>query len=57
MAIQIGAPVPDVELKVMSEERPESVCTGELFQDKRVVLFALPGAFTPTCSKLHLPGY
>jgi len=57
MAIQIGAPVPDVELKVMGEERPESVRTGELFQDKRVVLFALPGAFTPTCSKLHLPGY
>jgi peroxiredoxin len=57
MAIQIGATVPDVELKVMGEERPESVRTGELFQDQRVVLFALPGAFTPTCSKLHLPGY
>jgi len=42
MAIQIGAPVPDVELKVMGEERPESVRTGELFQDKRVVLFRYP---------------
>ena len=57
MAIQIGATIPDVELKVMGKERPESVQTGELFQAKRVVLFALPGAFTPTCSKSHLPGY
>ena len=57
MAIQIGATIPDVELKVMGKEQPESVQTGELFQAKRVVLFALPGAFTPTCSKSHLPGY
>ena len=57
MAIQIGETVPDVELKIMGSERPESVQTGELFQAKRVVLFALPGAFTPTCSKSHLPGY
>ena len=57
MAIQIGATIPDVELKVMGKERPESIQTGELFQAKRVVLFALPGAFTPTCSKSHLPGY
>ena len=57
MAIQIGATIPDVELKVMGKEWPESIHTGELFQAKRVVLFALPGAFTPTCSKSHLPGY
>ena len=55
--IQIGATIPDIELKVMGEERPESVQTGELFKGKQVVLFALPGAFTPTCSKFHLPGY
>ena len=57
MMIQIGGTIPNVELKMMGEERPESVQTGELFQGKRVVLFALPGAFTPTCSKSHLPGY
>ena len=55
--IQIGEKISDVELKVMGKERPESVQTGELFQGKRVVLFALPGAFTPTCSKFHLPDY
>ena len=47
MMIQIGGTIPNVELKIMGEERPESVQTGELFQGKRVVLFALPGAFTP----------
>ena len=57
MMIQIGEKIPDVELKTMGKERPESVQTGELFQGKQVVLFALPGAFTPTCSKAHLPGY
>ena len=41
----------------MGKERPESIQTSELFRGKRVVLFALPGAFTPTCSNLHLPGY
>ncbi len=55
--IQIGEKLPDVELKIMGKERPESVQTHELFQGKRVVLFALPGAFTPTCSKFHLPDY
>ena len=57
MMIQIGEKIPDVELKKMGKERPESVQTDELFQGKRVVLFALPGAFTPTCSNFHLPGY
>ncbi len=57
MMIQIGEKIPDVELKIMGKERPESVQTSELFQGKRVVLFALPGAFTPTCSNFHLPGY
>ena len=56
MAIQIGATIPDVELKVMGKERPESVQTGVLFQGKRVVLFALPpvglhSALTSTLSK------
>ena len=55
--IQVGERVPDVELKVMGKDRPESVQIGELLEGKRVVLFALPGAFTPTCSNFHLPGY
>ena len=55
--IQLGETIPDVELKIMGKERPESVQTGQLFHGKRVVLFALPGAFTPTCSNSHLPGY
>lgn len=56
MTIQIGQSLPDVELSAVGEEiRP---CrTGELFAGNRVVLFAVPGAFTPTCSSRHLPGY
>jgi len=56
MTIQIGQSLPDVELSAVGEEiRP---CrTGELFAGSRVVLFAVPGAFTPTCSSRHLPGY
>lgn len=56
MAIQIGQSLPDVELAVVGEDiRP---CrTGELFAGSRAVLFAVPGAFTPTCSSRHLPGY
>ena len=56
MAIQIGQSLPDVELSVVGEDiRP---CrTGELFAGSRAVLFAVPGAFTPTCSSRHLPGY
>ena len=55
--IQIGDRVPDVELYRMSSSGPEAITSGSWFHDKRVVLFALPGAFTPTCSAHHLPGY
>ena len=55
--IQIGDRVPDVELYRMSPSGPEAITSGGVFYDKRVVLFALPGAFTPTCSAHHLPGY
>jgi len=55
--IQIGDRVPDVELYRMSPSGPEAITSGDWFHDKRVVLFALPGAFTPTCSAHHLPGY
>jgi len=55
--IQVGEHVPDVELYRMSPSGPEAIKSGAWFDGKRVVLFALPGAFTPTCSGRHLPGY
>ena len=57
MAIRIGDSVPDVTLAVMGHRGPEQVSTSELFRGKKVVAFALPGAFTPTCSAKHLPGF
>jgi peroxiredoxin len=57
MKIQVGDNVPDVRVHVFGEKAPEAVQTGELFAGKRSVIFALPGAFTPTCSRAHLPGY
>ena len=57
MTIAVGDRVPSVILNYMTEKGPKSITTEELFSGKKVVLFALPGAFTPTCSKSHLPGY
>ncbi|MGI9286292.1 MAG: peroxiredoxin [Pseudomonadales bacterium] len=57
MAIQIGDSIPQATLKVMGEKGPEDLSTAELFANGKVVLFAVPGAFTPTCSAAHLPGY
>lgn len=57
MSIQIGEKIPDIELRIMGENGPEAVTTGELLAGKKVVLFAVPGAFTPGCSKTHLPGF
>ncbi|MBZ2169496.1 peroxiredoxin [Marinobacter sp. F4216] len=57
MTIQVGDKVPDIELRVMSNDGPQAVRTGELMAGKKVVLFAVPGAFTPTCSAAHLPGF
>ena len=57
MAIQEGDKLPDAKLHVMRDGRPSAVTTSELFGGKKVVLFAVPGAFTPTCSNAHLPGY
>ena len=57
MTIQVGDRLPNVELRVMGKEGPEPVQTQELFTGKKVVLFAVPGAFTPGCSLTHLPGY
>jgi peroxiredoxin len=58
MAIKVGDSVPaDVKLKEIREGAPKDVTMDEIFKGKRVVLFAVPGAFTPTCSAKHLPGF
>ena len=57
MTIAVGDKVPDVEVRTMGPEGPTSVRTGELLGSGKVVLFAVPGAFTPGCSKVHLPGF
>lgn len=55
--IQVGDKLPDVKVTVAAADGHKTVGTGELFAGKKAVLFALPGAFTPTCSAAHLPGY
>jgi peroxiredoxin len=57
MALSIGDNIPDIELFVMGAEGPQKVSTGELLGTGKVVLFAVPGAFTPGCSRVHLPGF
>jgi glutaredoxin/glutathione-dependent peroxiredoxin len=57
MTIAVGDTIPDVELRTMSPDGPQPVTSGEALGKGRVVLFAVPGAFTPGCSKIHLPGY
>jgi glutaredoxin/glutathione-dependent peroxiredoxin len=57
MTISVGASVPAAKLKRKDADGIHDVSTAELFEGKTVVLFALPGAFTPTCSAKHLPGF
>jgi len=57
MTIKEGDRMPDGEFGIMTGDGPGSISTDELFKGKKVVLFAVPGAFTPTCSMSHLPGY
>jgi len=57
MAIQVGDKVPEATLKCASSDGISDMTTSDLFSGKKVVLFAVPGAFTPTCSAQHLPGY
>ncbi len=57
MAIQVGERVPAVTLKHMTGKGMEDITTDEIFAGKKVVVFGVPGAFTPTCSAKHLPGY
>ena len=58
MAIKAGDRLPaELKLKEMGDSGPKDVTVGEIFGGKKVVLFAVPGAFTPTCSMKHLPGF
>jgi peroxiredoxin len=57
MTIEVGDTIPQSTLSIMGESGPTSVGTNEVFGDGKVVLFAVPGAFTPTCSARHLPGF
>jgi peroxiredoxin len=57
MTIAIGDKLPDATFKTMTPDGAKDMTTKEIFAGKRVVLFGVPGAFTPTCSNNHLPGY
>lgn len=57
MAISVGDKLPEVTLVKATENGPEQVSSSEYFAGKKVALFSVPGAFTPTCSARHLPGY
>jgi len=57
MAIKVGDRLPEAKFRVMTAEGPGWKTTDEVFKGKKVVLFAVPGAFTPTCHKNHLPGF
>ncbi len=57
MTIKIGERIPDATLMTMADGKPKPLTSAELFGGKKVVLFSVPGAFTPTCSVKHLPGF
>ena len=57
MTIKVGDKLPEANLTIATAEGPQATSTSEIFSGKRVALFALPGAFTPTCSAKHVPGF
>lgn len=57
MTVAAGDKIPDVEVRTMGPEGPTNVRTGDVLGTGKVVLFGVPGAFTPGCSKVHLPGF
>jgi peroxiredoxin len=57
MTIKVGERIPSATLKHMTKDGPANISTDEIFKGKRVVLFSVPGAFTPTCHAKHLPGF
>ncbi len=57
MSIQVGDTIPSATFKVMGGEGPTDISSSDLFDGKKVVIFAVPGAFTPGCSMTHMPGF
>jgi len=57
MAIKVGDRIPDATFRVMTAEGPQPRTTADVFKSKKVVLIGMPGAFTPTCHRNHLPGF
>src|SRR5690606_15031635 len=57
MTISIGQKLPEAALKIAAEDGATDVSTAEFFGGRKIVLFGVPGAFTPTCSNSHLPGF
>jgi peroxiredoxin len=57
MTVKVGDTIPSMKLMTPTADGPKEIGTDEIFKGKKVVLFAVPGAFTPTCSAKHLPGF
>jgi peroxiredoxin len=57
MTIKVGDTIPSMKLMTATPEGPKEISTDEIFKGKKVVMFGVPGAFTPTCSARHLPGF
>jgi glutaredoxin/glutathione-dependent peroxiredoxin len=57
MTIKVGDTIPSMKLMVATADGPKETSTDEIFKGRKVVLFAVPGAFTPTCSAKHMPGF
>ena len=57
MTIEVGDKIPAGKFKIMGKDGPKDISTDDIFSGKKVVFFAVPGAFTPGCSMTHLPGY
>ena len=57
MTIKVGDKIPSVTINVMTEDGPDAVTTDDFFGGKTIAIFGVPGAFTPTCSAKHLPGF
>lgn len=57
MSIEVGSRLPDATFTVMEADGPKALTTAEMFKGKKVALFGVPGAYTPTCHKQHMPGF